>query len=301
MIPNEIIIVYNPLFEEECKAFFYNFTIRFPYLDNTELKYPPKFVYPNYEYDLIMLNQITPTATTIDFRGISTEPVKMYLPDSFFGRSEENQLEIVLHELGHLFTNDKTLEILRYKTSHVHLVTPFKSVDKAIMQKHAYCLKHLLQIINLCNEVNAEVWMYQNESYYSHSHIQKYYNAISPSIAHLKDVPHDTNFFFEIPEATFFILFRFATLEKVKYDFTRKFLNDLQSFNAFLHQYAAESGWGTLRQITYQDAILDSVRKQDCSKLIYQYEEIFDEFIRDSMPFFPLDERLKILPTYHLQ
>ena len=299
---NEIFLTYHHQYKNQCKSFFDKFNKKFKYLDGIELKYTPDVTYSSYVFDMMALDHgMIMTAMINDQRGVNeSEPVRIILPDGFFAINEKEQYERILHELGHFFTNPQTVLLTKCKMNNSYRIKPVSSALPRIASMHTSCLRPLIKILDLCSEVNSEMWIYKNEPDFSKTHLESYCNSMHQSMVHLKGLALNREFFYEIPESNFFILFRLAVMEKINHDFKARFLSDVNEMNELFIKYVKQTGWSSLKQIGYQSDILSSVRNQEFPRLIQLYEEIFEDFIRNSATFFPTNEHATILSAYKL-
>lgn len=302
---NKIYVTCNPVFQPMCELFFDDFKNEFNYFGDIELIYGNETIYEQYEKDLVSINSgMIPKAMIVDSRGLKgreNEPVRLLLVDNFFWKGESEQNHTILHELGHYFTDLDLTEIIQF-------ISKFndKALTKEICKTNKFLAKHneelffLLQIPKLPMDICAELWVYENELKISKQSLKRVCSKLINTISKFKNMEGDREVFFDIPRSNSDILFRLAVIKHVKFDFKEECLSNLKIIKELFIELARKSGWNDLKQVKYQNKILDYVEYKNFKipKLKDLFEEIFKEYIKNSATFFPKDDQHKILDFY---
>jgi len=300
----EIFVIYNPNNREECVKYFNKFKRQFLYLDNINLKFTPDENYNLYNKDLENINSGMPECVSlIDTRNLperNNEPNRLLIKDNFFRATLEEKNENILHELGHFFTNQTFKELRQYLSiNNPEQIEIQNFENQKLIDNHNKGLSYLWDIPKLPLEINAELWIYENEPEYSESRIKRYCIGVNTEFSENDKI----KYFYKIPFINFHIIYRCLTVKKVNFDFTNDCLARLDKANNRLFKIANNFGWNGLKQLAFQSNILKSVeyKNENISNLIKIYEEIFEEYIKISASFFSEDFQNEILKLYNIE
>jgi len=157
-------------------------------------------------------------------------------------------------------------------------------------------LTYLFDIPKLPQEINAELWIFEKEPKYSETRLKRYCVGINENFTETDK----RKFFYEISFINFHIIFRYSTIKKVDFDFKGACLLKINKVNRTFHEITNNLGWKDLKQLAYQDDILESIeyKNEKFTKLINLYEGIFEEYINISSSFFPNVYKNEILRLY---
>jgi len=297
----EIFVTYNPGKKTEYIECFKAFKKKFNYFEDIKLKFTPDEKYNLYEKDLQDINSGMPELVSlIDTRDLpenKDEPIRMLLRDKFLKIDDEEKNEHILHEIGHFITNPSLKKIRQYISKN--------SPDKIIIQKPKYQqlidfhnkgLTYLLDLLKLPQEVNADLWIYENEPKYSETRFKRYCDGVNTTF-----IENDKRkFFYIIPFLNFHLIYRYSTINKIDFKIKNECLEKVDKANERLYELAQNLGWGSLKQLKYQNDILKSIeyKNPNYRKLIQIYEELFKEYIQISSSFFPRNYQDEILKIY---
>ena len=301
----EIIIVQTA--ENEGVEYFAGLTRGTEHLCEVTLRFPSNFPYGKYEEDLTTLKRgWSQYAELIDTRGIpgyDLDPVRILLSDGFFDLDARKQDEIVFHEFGHYFTNPRLQEIRNYIAEKNPPTLGINVPNlKNLVNAHNTGLNFVFQIPKLVQELNAEMWVFENERRHSESRISEYCDSMESSIQQFSDAQINDAWFYEIPQINFLLLWRLTILTNVDFDFTTTCLGWVEKANTEFMALAEENGWGELEILMRQDAILRDLeyRKENVHDLCEQYEQILKNYIENSAQFFPQALRGQLFKLYRI-
>lgn len=305
---NEIFIVQPIEFLNESKIFFGTFNKTFDYLVDVNLKFTPEYKYPQYDedYNNLKVSWIA-KAEIIDTRelsGYEKQPVRLILSKDFFTSNITEQYEIILHEIGHYITNVELLEIRNFigKENPKKLGCSNIQLD-SLVDAHNQGLNYVFQILKLIQEVNAELWCYENQKDYCNNRLKLYCDTITEFLnAYNINTQVSKGFFYEIPQLVFLILWRKAIIRHTSFDFSSTCIDSTNSAYDLLMGLANKVGWGQLKLFTKSDEILTAItyKNENIEDLKRLYLEIFDEYITESSKFFPEPMNNQIRPFYSL-
>lgn len=292
---------------ESSKNFFLKFNNDYNYLSDIDLKYTPDVTYDKYSEDFKNLNRSwTAKAELIDTRdliGYESDPVRIVLSKDFYTSSTNEQKEIIFHELGHFITNTNLTEIRNFIAKENPKILGINNSNlTALVNAHNEGLSYIFQIPKLIQEVNAELWGYENEQEFCKTRLQLYCQTIDEFIASSKNgITVSQDFFYQIPRLIFLILWRESIVKHTDYDFSKKCLENTKSAFDILKKLATDSGWGDLKLLNMKNEILKAIeyKNENIESLKEIYLELFEEYISKSSQFFPLDLRTQIRPFYN--
>lgn len=147
-------------------------------------------------------------------------------------------------------------------------------------------------------EVNAELWVYKNERDYSKTRIIKYCSGIEDSIEEFKRATVQESWFFEIPRLNFLILWRLGIIQSMDYDYIHNCVEKTNEANRLFLKLAESINLNQLEIFKLQANILKSLKDYNTNELIFDFENIFDDFIRNSSRFFPINMQRQLIEFY---
>ncbi len=293
---------------ENSKIFFSDFDKDHVYLKNIDLKFAPEVSYDKYDEDFKKLSRTwTAEAELIDTRdliGYEGDPVRLILSKDFHLVESKKQKEIIFHELGHFFTNINLTEIRYFIAKEKpNLLGINNSNLTALVNAHNEGLNYVFQIPKLIQEVNAEMWAFENERDFCKTRLQLYCQTIDEFIESYKNgITVSQDFFYQIPKLNFLILWREAIVKNTDFTFSQDCLANTNLAFDILKKLAADSGWNDLKLLNKKDEILTSInyKKEDFENLKTIYFELFEDYISKSSHFFPLEMKTQIRHFYNI-
>jgi hypothetical protein len=290
---------------EESKNYFQLFNKKFNYLRDIELKFYPDIRYEKYQEDLSTLKRgWSETAEIIDTRELTNynhNPVRLILTDNFFELPTTKQDEAILHELGHYFTNPNLLEIRKYIAKKNPPIIKINQADLQILiNKHNGATNFVFQIPKLIQEVNAELWVFEHERKYSESRIKGYCAGIEQFLNECKNATVDKDWFYNIPNLNFLILWRLSIFKSLDFDYIENCFQKTNEANKLFKELAATVNLDKLKIFTLQSDLLKSLeyKNENSKELIGLFEIIFDDFIINSARFFPSELQTQLVNFY---
>jgi hypothetical protein len=292
---------------ESSKSFFSTFNSNHNYLSEIDLKYTPEVTYDKYSEDFMNLNRLwSAKAELIDTRnliGYESDPVRLVLSKDFYKSSTNEQKEMIFHELGHFITNTNLIEIRNFLAKENPKILRISNSNlTALVNAHNEGLSYIFQIPKLIQEVNAELWGYENEPEFCKTRLQFYCQTIDEFIASSKKgITVSQDFFYQIPRLLFLILWRESIVKYTDYDFSKKCSENTKSAFEILKKLATESGWDGLKLLNRKNEILKAIEYKDenIDSIKVIYLELFEEYISKSSQFFPSNLRTQIRQFYN--
>lgn len=291
---NKIVIVQNESLLNKSKDYFELFNTKFEYLKGIDLVFTPEYNYDKYEEDLTTIKRgWSSQAEIIDTRDIQdfeNDPVRLILTDLFFDCEDKHKDEIILHELGHYFTNPELIEIRNYiAIKNPKLLGINSDQLTQLVNAHNTGLNFIFQIPKLLQETRAELWLYENEPGFSKTRIEKYCSSISDSINQFKEAKIDQGWFYQIPNINFLLLWRLSIIGNLDFDYVKDCVEKTEEARKLFIELALTVGLENLEIFKLQDDVLNSLKyKEECiENLILSFEQIFDDYIATSSLFFP--------------
>lgn len=304
---NKIILVYLEKHLQECKSFIHDFTESLSLPLKVEFEYTPEFKYNEYDNDLRTINRCySPYAELIDTRGINNmndQSTRLLLSDNFFSKSQLEKYEIFLHELGHFITNPELIEIRNYiakKNPPIMSIQNASTYIQELLNKHNKSVNYLFQIPKLVQEINAELWIYNNYREYSESRLKDYCSELSKSIKKYHQCQPDKFFLFQIPELNILLLFRILVLKHTEYSFSKECSESVETLFGLLDKLAEKANCNKLKIITERENLKIALeyKKENIQDIQKLYKSIFEDFILHSVEYFPEELRNDILRFY---
>ncbi len=296
---------------KQSKLFFKSFNEQFSYLFKIDLLFPDykKKLYEKYDEDLDVLKRgFSETAELIDTRWLEnhkSDPVRLLLTDKFFELDEDQQKQVILHELGHYFTNPRLRKIRNFISIENPKLLPLHSKnpqEQALVDAHNRGLNFIFQIPKLIQEVYAEMWVFENEKTYSMDRIKIYCKDLKESINEFSNVEVGKDFFYRIPELSFLILWRLSIFRYLDFDYIDLCVRNTEKLNFLLQNLSNSIDFGELNIFKLQKELIDSLtyKKEDIFAICKIYESIFKEYISTSTLFFPGSLRKQIIDFYEI-
>lgn len=302
---DKIFIIQKAELVDESKAYFNSFSHEFPYLNETKLVFPTTAEYSKYSEDLKTINRgWSEKAELIDTRnleGYEDDPVRILLTDNFFKLDKQEQNEITLHELGHYFTNPSLQKIRDFIAIENPRTLSISGSNLSVeTSAHNEGLNYIFQIPKMVLETNAELWIYENEISCSEPRIFRYCESIENSKDEFNNAKVNDGWFFRIPRLNFLICFRLSILKHSQFKFTEECLKNVVKVNEAFFDLAERTGWRELKIFVHQSEILKCIdyKNEDIERLCLLYHEIFNDYIKNSVKFFPMNKRSQILKFY---
>ncbi len=307
---DNIILVYERENLENTKAYFKIFRNEFDYLNSIQLKYTPEAVYSEYESDLNILNMgHFETAEIIDTRNIpwrDSEPVRILLKNSFFTLSTLKKHEVILHEIGHYFTNPRLLTIRKYIADVDPPLLGIRSDNhqmNLLVLAHNKAINYIFQIPKLIQEMNGELWVYENQPKYSEQRLKGYCAGVKETLPKIQAIISlQKDFLYKIPAISSFILFRKSVLRNTNFNFTQDCLLAIEEINREFLGLVDKAGWQTLKLVEHQRDVLGCLEynNENIIRLTELYEIILSDFVVASSEFFPEIIHSNIIAFYEL-
>lgn len=285
--------------------YFESFNAKFNYLNEIELIFQPDNEYDELEDDLKTIKRgWSQFAEIIDKRdtvNYNLAPLRLLLTDNFFDLSVTEKDEIILHELGHFFTNPDLIEMRQYIAEKNPPIVSINRTDlQNLISKHNKALNYVFQIPKLVQEVRAELWVFEHERKYSESRIARYCKNVEQSLKDFSNASVDNMWFYQIPELNFLILWRLAIVKYLDFDYSENCIQNTNEANELFKELAATVNWDKLKMFELQDDLLKCLehKNENSKKLIEISDEIFDDFILNSAGFFPTEIQTSLVKFY---
>jgi hypothetical protein len=294
----EVLYIVQPIgYESKAKSFLVKALEEFKLLQDLEIRYSPFNSYLNYYEDLNKLNSRTSAkAEIIDTRGLSGIPIfgdqesRLLFSVDFFNSTEDEQKEIFLHEVGHYITNKSLNKIRRFIAinSPNYLVLPNK-MNEGVYSEFNYGINYIVQLIKLSQELNAELWVYENFPKHSYTRFNNYCQSLDDFILTDINTINDKKIFFQLPFFWFSILFRKIVLSHIENDYSYDCEEKVKLATNKLFQIASKIGFRQMQMFKLKSSILDSLcyRNEKYDLQITNYISIFEDYIIKSLVFFP--------------
>ncbi len=289
----------------ESKKYFDYFNENFNHLHGLELLFPSEALYPGFNDDLKTIDRgWSEQAELIDTRrldGYENDPVRILLTKDFFDLDNIKRNEAILHELGHYWTNSSLQEIRDYiAKENPKTLSINHSTLKNLVNAHNEGLNYIFQIPKLVQEVNAELWVYENEKVYSKTRINRYCETIKTSQSEFNKASVNEGWFFQIPKINFLILWRLSIFKHIQFDYILECIDNANKINEAFKNLAKKAGWGHLKLFELQEDVLTCLdyKRENISRLCGSYEQIFEDYIRNSAKFFPEDIPVQLFKFY---
>lgn len=302
----KIYVVNSEEKSNESQDYFKLFKDKYNYLDQIELIFQPGNEYEKLQEDLSSIRSLTEDAMLIDTRGLDDrdkESTRLLLTNNFFELSTQKKEGVILHELGHFFTNPKLLEIRRYiAKKNPPKLAPIRPNLQPLINAHNSALFYVFQIPKLLQDVNAELWLFEHERTISESRIKEYCLTSEQPLDEFRNAKVDESFFYQIPKLNSLILWRLATFENLDFDYMEKCFQNTNEVNKLFIKLAATVNLDKLKIFTLQPDLLKSMvyNNEKPKDLIAEFEIIYDEFIIKSVHFFPIDLQNPIIEFYKI-
>jgi len=294
----EVLYIVQPIgYESKAKSFLVKALEEFKLLQDLEIRYSPFNSYLNYYEDLNKLNSRTSAkAELIDTRGLSGIPIfgdqesRLLFSVDFFNSTQDEQKEIFLHEVGHYITNQSLDKIRKFIAinSPNYLVLPNK-MNEGVCSEFNYGINYIVQLIKLSQELNAELWVYENFPKYSYTRFNNYCQSLDDFILTDINTINDKKIYFQLPFFWFSILFRKIVLSHIENDYSHDCEEKVKLATNKLFQIASKIGFRQMQMFKLKSSILDSLsyRNEKYDLQITNYISIFEDYIIKSLDFFP--------------
>ena len=294
----EVLYIVQPIgYESKAKSFLENAKEEFSLLKDLEIRYSPITSYLNYYDDLNKLNSKTSAkAEIIDTRGLSGIPVfadqesRLLFSIDFFNSPADEQKEIFLHEVGHYITNQSLKKIRRFIAinSPNYLSLPNK-INEDLCTEFNFGINNIVQLIKLSQELNAELWVFENFPKHSYTRFNNYCQSLDDFILTDINTINDRKIFFQLPFFWFSILFRKIVLTHIENDYSYDCEEKIRLATNKLFQIASKIGFRQMQMFKLKSSMLDSLRYQNenYDLQITNYISIFEDYIIRSLDFFP--------------
>jgi hypothetical protein len=295
----EVLYIVQPIgYESKAKSFLVKALEEFKLLQDLEIRYSPFTSYLNYYEDLNKLNSRTSAkAEIIDTRGLFGIPIfgdqesRLLFSVDFFNSTEDEQKEIFLHEVGHYITNQSLNKIRRFIAinSPNYLVLTNK-MNEGVCSEFNYGINYIVQLIKLSQELNAELWVYENFPKHSYTRFNNYCQSLDDFILTDINSINDKKIFFQLPFFWFSILFRKIVLSHIENDYSNDCEEKVTLATNKLFQIASKIGFRQMQMFKLKSSILDSLcyRNEKYDLQITNYISIFEDYIIKSLDFFPI-------------
>lgn len=307
----EVLYIVQPIgYESQSKYFLEKALEEFELLQDVEIRYSPTFQYLNYQEDLDRLKSNTSAkAEVIDTRELNGVPIfenqesRLLFSKDFFSSTEVEQKEIFLHEVGHYITNQSLTDIRRFIAinSPNYLSIGNKNFEK-LCSDFNIGIYYIVQLIKLSQELNAELWVYENYCEYSYSRLQDYCNTLDSFILTEIDEIQDKTIFFQLPKLFFLIMFRQIIITKTAHDYSEECASKVKIATNKLLQIASKIGFRQMKMFKLKNSMIESLQygNENHTLQISNYVSIFENYIIRSLEFFPVHLHSDIKKFYKL-
>jgi hypothetical protein len=294
-----ILYIVQPIgYEIQAEAFLASVLEEFKLLHDVEFRYSPTSQYLNYREDLDRLNSSTSAkAEIIDTRELMGVPIfenqesRLLFSKDFFSSSEVEKKEIFLHEVGHYITNQSLKEIRRFiaLNSPNYLSISDKNYGK-LCSDFNNGIYYIVQLIKLSQELNAELWVYENHCEYSYSRLQNFCDTLDSFILTEINEIEDKTIFFQLPQFYFLIMFRQIVISKTAHDYSEECTKKVKIATNKLLQIASKLGFRQMKMFKLKYSMIESLEygNENHTLQISNYVLIFQDFIIKSLNFFPV-------------
>lgn len=303
----EIVLVYQKQNYQQCKLLFKEFSvdIKLPY--SISFKYTPDYLYEKYKSDLAtILRGYSDNAELIDTRNLKeykNQPTRLLFTNNFFSLPKEEKYANNLHELGHYFTNPDLIKIRNYIADDnpklLSIRNPTDSM-KNLLKLHNESVNYIFQIPKLVQEINAELWVYNNYPNYSELRLQNYCSDLHNYIQEFRNAKPDGFFLFQIPKLNFLLLWRKLIVRHTNFPFSKDCLLQVDELLNLLDQLAVKSNCNKLKIITNRSELEKTLEyhSENIVEVQSLYESMFKDFIMNSIMLFPNELRNDIKVFY---
>ena len=294
-----ILYIVQPIgYELLAEAFLASALAEFKLLQNVELRYSPDSHYLNYQEDLDRLNySAAAKAEIIDTRDLIGVPIfenqesRLLFSKAFFSSTEVEKKEIFLHEIGHYLTNQSLKDIRRFiaLNSPNYLSISDKNYDK-LCSDFNNGIYYIVQLIKLSQELNAELWVYENHCEYSYSRLQNYCDTLDSFILTEIVEIEDKTIFFQLPQLYSLIMFRQIIITKTVHDYSEECARKVKIAINKLLQIASKIGFRQMKMFKLKNSMIESLQygNENHALQISNYISIFEDYIIKSLEFFPV-------------
>jgi hypothetical protein len=304
---DKMIVVSLDGYEHLAQEYFDEFLTRYTFVEEATFVFTPNESYGEYNEDIQTIKRgYSRYAEFIDPRSlplIDTQPIRLLLTEEFFTLSSGEKDESILHELGHYFTNPGLVKIREYIAEKNPPLLSIRGGDKRTTDAAAIfneSLNFLFQLPKLVQEMNAEMWVYENATEVSQKRLLGYCRPLQNAVTDFQNARVEVDFFFQIPRITFLVMFRVVTIGQTSFDFAPECMNMVGDLKESLFRLSSEAGWDGLRILDYHDEFTDYVLlgSEGIESVIKLFEKIFDDYIVKSLGFFPIKLRKGIRNLY---
>lgn len=295
-VGKEIVLVYQQNNYQQCKLLFEAFQKEINLPEPIVFKYTPNFSYPDYNNDLQTISRgYSENAELIDIRDLKEyekQPVRILFTDAFFSLSKEEKYDIILHELGHYFTNPKLLGIRRYIAKKnpklLNVRNPSPSMIE-LLKLHNEAINYIFQIPKLVQKIHAELWVYNNYPDYSELRLKKYCSDLTSYLTEFRNANPGPYFLYQIPKLNFLLLWRELIIKHTNFPYSNNCLAQVKELITLLDKLIIKAKINNLEIITHREKLEKSLEynSEDYSEIERLYESIFKDFVQYSGLFFP--------------
>lgn len=304
---NEIVLVYQQDNYDECILLFEMFNKDIELPNSIVFKYTPDFNYSEYQHDLQTIargwSENAELIDTRDLKGYENQPTRILLTNNFFLLSKDEKYNIILHEFGHYFTNPELLSIREYIAEKNPKIlsarNPTNSIKELLRQQNE-ALNYIFQMPKLVQEINAELWVYNNFSDYSKLRLKVFCSDLNSYITEFRNTTPDSFFLYQIPKLNFLLLWRKLIIKQTNFSFTDDCLTQVSELFILLDKLAVKANIHNLEIITLRRNLETALeyKFENISEVKCLYESIFNDFIMHSVAFFPIGLQSDIKKFY---
>jgi hypothetical protein len=297
-----IIVVTEVGLEQRARQCLENFKTQYPYLSNIRIEFTPKVQYSRYAAIRRCWSEHAEIVDTRDLPEHQNEPVRLLLTKQFLQLSQEEQMPILLHEMGHYLTNPRLLEIRRYISQADPPILSAQGSSRRLVELHNKALNYVFQLLKLPQEVNAECWLYKNHRDIAEARMENYRRSDIENLQLLRGLRPNAEFFYDIPQIVFLVSWKQAFLKHMDFEFVSHYLKEIENMWDEFLRLAKTVSLNQVKIIILHDQVLATLeyRNEKFKRLIQLYEEILREFITMSASFFSIDVGFQILKLYGL-
>jgi len=308
-----IIVVTEPGLEQNASRCLECFQSRYPHLEQVDMVFAPDEQYSLYQDDVNRIRRgWSQNAEIIDTRDLAEhqdEPVRLLLTTQFLESGQEEQDSVLLHEIGHYMTNPRLIGVRRYISRtdppllSANVSGPNTPRIRSLIGRHNKGLNYIFQLPKLPQEVNAELWVYENHSEISKARIEDYRRTDVENLQLLRGLRVQREFLYDIPNIVFAVTWKQAFLRWMDFEFVADYLDEVNNMWTELLSFSATVSLERLKILTLHDEFLQTLEYKDekLDRLIELYEDTFREFIIESAGFFPISARPQILNLYGVE
>lgn len=306
---NDIVIVYNQMNYQQCHSLFESFQNEIKLLKPVIFKYTPDFNYSDYQNDLQTIargfSENAELIDTRDLQGYENQPTRILLTDTFFPNSKEEKYRIILHELGHYFTNSRLISIREFigeeNPKLLNVTNPSSSMSN-LLKLHNEAINNIFQIPKLIQEINAELWVFKHYPDYSEKRLNNYCADLHNSITEFKKMSPDSNFLFQIPKLNFLLLWRKLIIKHTNFSYSKNCQSQVVKLLALFDSLTVKARLNDLEIILQRQYMEKSLEynSENIPEVKRLYKIIFKDFILHSILFFPAQLRNDIKLFYEI-